>query len=635
MGTFIFHNKYHKNAHHTVPMSGFPDSASDPIASEDYPFLGVFHNTISNNISGNSLDWSNTFTTTSANSAIWDRYLSVFTTVSSNSAFWENNRSFYTSYNAISSNLDSAFTTVSLNSSFWDRLYSDDVLHTDRVQQDTRQKNFAIFEISPSDISNMVLDLSGGQVSYYVISNTSNISGFSGAKKGGKYYLYVVTNGTCNSAIKLNFHPNNFKFSSSNSYPITGSWLRKFEFISDGNYLHGESIIFDTNTLEERDTYFQGVGITLNSNPSFYNDGDSITPEGGILINGIYPYTASDGIIMTNNNTSLNFSFAFTSSNAQSAMGTSDRITLSNPNLTVINNLTANRVVPFLRCDFHDSIDVFTRPYGYISQLIFDNEEIKDFVFRTEGYTNHETGHQIKSGVFPITGDHSLFVNFRNSVPLELSGGISLWLDAMDYSTVGFLASNNFITGLSSKISNVVSFSSVSASQIFYNTSPKQSINYNLSSTHYSGLIISGNGDFATLTVLTPVASSQKIEWLWNNGEYGIFKIPNTFSIGIGNLSSFYTYTYGSNNTNKPISVGTLYLSASHTQSTWINGPLSNTGLALTANFTGGYTMIGGLNPLTGYSNFKLHENILYKGAKSIIQMNSLNAYLVDKWKFI
>ena len=45
--------------------------------------------------------------------------------------------------------------------------------------------------------------------------------------------------------------------------------------------------------------------------------------------------------------------------------------------------------------------------------------------------------------------------------------------------------------------------------------------------------------------------------------------------------------------------------------------------------------MIGGLNPLTGYSNFKLHENVLYKGAKSIIQMNSLNSYLVDKWKFI
>jgi hypothetical protein len=635
MGTFIFHNKYHKNAHHTIPTSGFPDSASDPIASEKYPFLGVFYNTVSDNISGNSLDWANTFTATSANSAIWDRYLSVFTTVHSNSAVWQNNSSFYTTYNQISSDLNSTYTTVTVNSSFWDRLYSDDVLHTDRSQQNTRQKNFAIFEISPNDISNMILDLSAGQISYYVISNTSNVSGFSGAKRGGKYYLYVITNGTCNSAINLNFNPDNFKFNSSNSFPITGSWLRKFEFISDGTYLHGKSLLFDANTPEERDTYFQGSGIILNPNPAYYNVGDSLIPAGGLFITGVYPYTGGTGIIITNVPNSLNFSFAFTSSNAQSAIGTKDRIQLTNPTLTVVDNLTADRTFAFLRCESHESVDVITRSYGYISQLVFDNQEIKDFVFRPEGYTNNETGHQIKGGVFPITGDHSLFVNFGNPVPLFLSGGISLWLDAMDYSTIEFLPTNNFVTGLSSKISNTVSFSSVSASEIFYNTSPKQSINYNLSSTHYNDLIITGSGDFATLTVLTPVASSKEIEWLWNNGEYGIFKIPNTFSIGIGNLSSFYTYTYGRANVNKPVSVGTLYLSASRTQATWINGPLTNTGLPLTANFTSGYTMIGGLNPLTGFSNFKLHENVLYKGAKSVPQMNSLNAYLVDKWKFI
>jgi hypothetical protein len=308
---------------------------------------------------------------------------------------------------------------------------------------------------------------------------------------------------------------------------------------------------------------------------------------------------------------------------------------LTNPSLTVVDNITANRVIPFLKCEFHESVDVFTKSYGYISQLIFDNQEIKDFVFRPEGYTNNQTGHQIKNNIFPITGDHSLFVRFEESLPSTLSGGISLWIDAMDYSTVKFLQNNNFVTGLSSKILNTISFSSVSASSIFYNTLPKQSINYNLSSTHYTDLIITGNGDFVTWTVLTPVASSKQIEWIWNNGEYGIFKIPNTFSIGVGNLSSFYIYTYGENNLNKPLSVGTLYLSANKTQATWINGPLVNTGLPLTADFIGGYTMIGGLNPLTGYSNFKLHENIFYKGSKSVAEMNSLNAYLLDKWKFL
>jgi len=38
-----FHNKYHRQNHHTTPTSGYIDSAHDPIASPDHPFLGDFH----------------------------------------------------------------------------------------------------------------------------------------------------------------------------------------------------------------------------------------------------------------------------------------------------------------------------------------------------------------------------------------------------------------------------------------------------------------------------------------------------------------------------------------------------------------------------------------------------------------
>lgn len=38
-----FHNKYHKHNHHTTPTDGDIDSANDPIASEDSPFLGNFN----------------------------------------------------------------------------------------------------------------------------------------------------------------------------------------------------------------------------------------------------------------------------------------------------------------------------------------------------------------------------------------------------------------------------------------------------------------------------------------------------------------------------------------------------------------------------------------------------------------
>lgn len=38
-----FHNKLHRKNHHTLPTTGYPDSAIDPIASPDEPFQGDFH----------------------------------------------------------------------------------------------------------------------------------------------------------------------------------------------------------------------------------------------------------------------------------------------------------------------------------------------------------------------------------------------------------------------------------------------------------------------------------------------------------------------------------------------------------------------------------------------------------------
>ena len=37
-----FHSKYHNKNHHTEPTAGYPDSASDPIASSESPFKGDF-----------------------------------------------------------------------------------------------------------------------------------------------------------------------------------------------------------------------------------------------------------------------------------------------------------------------------------------------------------------------------------------------------------------------------------------------------------------------------------------------------------------------------------------------------------------------------------------------------------------
>jgi len=42
-GNARFHNKWHRRNHHSLPSTGYPDSANDPIASPDEPFQGDFH----------------------------------------------------------------------------------------------------------------------------------------------------------------------------------------------------------------------------------------------------------------------------------------------------------------------------------------------------------------------------------------------------------------------------------------------------------------------------------------------------------------------------------------------------------------------------------------------------------------
>jgi hypothetical protein len=42
-GNARFHNKFHRRGHHTDPSTGYPDSGTDPIASQAEPFLGDFH----------------------------------------------------------------------------------------------------------------------------------------------------------------------------------------------------------------------------------------------------------------------------------------------------------------------------------------------------------------------------------------------------------------------------------------------------------------------------------------------------------------------------------------------------------------------------------------------------------------
>jgi len=50
-GNARFHNKFHRRNHHTIPSTGYPDSGTDPIASQDEPFHGDFY--LSGSLSAN------------------------------------------------------------------------------------------------------------------------------------------------------------------------------------------------------------------------------------------------------------------------------------------------------------------------------------------------------------------------------------------------------------------------------------------------------------------------------------------------------------------------------------------------------------------------------------------------------
>jgi len=251
MNNIIFHNNFHRSNHHTVSSFGYPESAKDPIASLEFPFKGIFYNNLYSIdeafiANTNSYDWWSVYTSVNSNSATWEKCLTTYTTVCSNSAFWNEYSIVYSSLNALSSNYQSTFLTLCANLDYWNAVYNENTMYTNEVQESTRQKTFANNYIYPSDPMNIVLDLSGGQVTTYITDVDSYFSGFSGNKKGGIYHLILITDATSNPTLQVSFNPSKFRFSGDqNTFSIGGIHSRKIQFLSDGEYLHGKTTLYE------------------------------------------------------------------------------------------------------------------------------------------------------------------------------------------------------------------------------------------------------------------------------------------------------------------------------------------------------------------------------------------------------
>lgn len=235
MSNYLYHNKYHRTIHHTLPTPGIPDSATDPIASLTDPFLGYFHNYIDSvfldevgiNVSylvtygqdeittfaglsvatldsifltltasaySHSYNWYSTRTNIFSLSTGYSLYPFLTGVTIYLSGNWDSSFSAYTNIFLNSANYTSTYTTVRQNSANWPFLET--TLRLDRVQQNLKSKNFALVNIT-SD-TNIFWDLSSQQVAFFVLSSNSilkNIINPENKKKGGEYTLIIRQDG--------------------------------------------------------------------------------------------------------------------------------------------------------------------------------------------------------------------------------------------------------------------------------------------------------------------------------------------------------------------------------------------------------------------------------------------------------
>jgi hypothetical protein len=248
MNNLIFHNNFHRSNHHTVSSFGYPESAKDPIASLEFPFQGIVYNNLYS-IDGdfiantNSYDWWGTYATLSVLNL--DKTITTYTTVCANSAFWNEDYSIYNKLKPLSGNYQSTFLTLCANLNYWNAVYDENTMYTNEVQESTRQKTFANNYINPINPINIVLDLSGGQVTTYVTDVDSYFSDFSGNKRGGIYNLILIMGATNNPTLQVSFNSSKFKFSEDQNTFIIGEIRAiKIEFLSDGQYLHGKATLY-------------------------------------------------------------------------------------------------------------------------------------------------------------------------------------------------------------------------------------------------------------------------------------------------------------------------------------------------------------------------------------------------------
>lgn len=197
---FTFHNKYHRYNHHTLGFNGIPDAALDPIASQEEPFIGVFYNTLTDNlltytIQTNSLEWWSAYDTVKTLSAAWAPTLSLYITVNTLSSNWDAGYLGYTVFSGNSSKYESSYTTLQTYSAEWN---SPQVMYLNKAQESTASKTFSGTNLTVTTAPSTIdWDLDTNQVTFVSMTSAYFLNNPLNMRRGGNYVLIVkqVTSG--------------------------------------------------------------------------------------------------------------------------------------------------------------------------------------------------------------------------------------------------------------------------------------------------------------------------------------------------------------------------------------------------------------------------------------------------------
>lgn len=359
MGNEIYHNKWHAFNHFTVPLEGFPDSATDPIASRETPFLGVFYNSLSSTLSGtpksygssDSMGWWFYSSTTIANSSYWQLYPTVLNTTITLSSDWNLGFEGYTTLFSASARYDSLYNTTSSLSGAdqyetlggitgpggvgWHIALSATTHRLNEDQANTHQKVARPVQLFETGYRNVVWNLSAQTVYVQLTGNYAlSASQVQNLKKGGKYTMWVYIDRCPEENMDFIFDPlfyniavkelssNDYFQSNTNVIRLSASSITRIDFTCNGKKLLGKATHYSIWVPTEKDLYFKGVGLkmvdpnTLRNRSPVYASTNRVGSNAIIgtpaeLANEGYWLVGSEGINIIENYLSF---FTFTSS---------------------------------------------------------------------------------------------------------------------------------------------------------------------------------------------------------------------------------------------------------------------------------------------------------------------------------